>query len=123
MKLDLVCSGCGATPEERRDRVSPDAKGYLCCRCLMRGATTGQDVPSDARQGVDSGEREPVGSGLALPGTSGTVLRYIAPVRSGRANKPGRPSVTDAEKRQRTRDRVRAFRAAHQTASVLRRAS
>ncbi len=51
------------------------------------------------------------------------IHRYLRPVRSGRANKPGRPKLTDAHKRQTTRERLRAFRAPQRRALTLRRES
>jgi hypothetical protein len=56
-------------------------------------------------EGVDSGARKMAADPASILETSNTVLRY------GRAFRPGRPRVPAAEQRQRTRDRVRAYRA------------
>jgi len=99
----LVCRDCGRTPAERGDQVSAGAAGYLCSRCLMRPL-----VPrNEGGRYRDSGSPPEGKSGPTNPGTSDTVLRDIA---TGRAFRPGRPSLALAERRARARERKRRQR-------------
>jgi hypothetical protein len=54
-------------------------------------------------------------SGSALTATSETVLRRVA---AGRAFRPGRPRVAAAERRQKARERDRAYRQRQKLATV-----
>jgi hypothetical protein len=66
-----------------------------------RAAGVSETVPATTLQGTP----EEGGSGPEISGTSTTVFRY------GRASKSGRPTTPASEQRQKSRDRIRAWRA------------
>ncbi len=109
----IRCRQCARTPADRLDQVSEAALGYLCSRCLLWGDLSreigGAAIPiathaTDAREAALG--RHILG-GLALHRHPLTDAERAEQQRKSRG---GRPRASDAERKQRNRDRQRAYR-------------
>ena len=96
----LTCRGCDASPADRGDVVPPTARGYTCSRCLCA-------TPSEGGRCTPTGSADNAPKRLEKLTSSNTVSRRVA---TGRAFRPGRPPVSDKQKRQKARERDRAYR-------------
>jgi hypothetical protein len=98
------CRRCGVLPGVR-DAVGPDAVAYTCSRCLRRGdSRRARGETAISLQAPLKTSR----SFLNESATSNTISRDIA---TGRAGRPGRPRLSDVERRRRQRERQRRYRA------------
>jgi hypothetical protein len=122
----LVCVVCAvllatmAASYASSNLTEPDRLAYVCAECRQDAADGAKAKASSAANlsaaraalaHIRVALRQPK-SAPDIPSTSNTVLRYsAATVRTGRARQPGRPRTGAAAKRQKARDRVRAYRA------------
>jgi hypothetical protein len=122
----LVCIVCAvllatvAASYASSNLTEPERLAYVCAECRQDAAdgakskaasaanlTAARAALAHTRVALRGAESAP-----DIPSTSNTVLRYSAThVKTGRACRPGRPRTEAAARRQKARDRIRAYRA------------
>jgi hypothetical protein len=103
--------------------TEPERLAYVCAEC-RHDAADGAKAKASRMANLGAARAALAHTRVALraaksapdiPTTSNTVFRYSVTsptsVRTGRARRPGRPRSGGAAKRQKGRDRVRAYRA------------
>jgi hypothetical protein len=103
----------------------PSSAALRCASCnalILRFVTPAQERPyvcQACRSGAQSHESTTPATTLLVPrlspsqAASDRALPARFSVASGRAFRPGRPALSEDQRRQRNRDRVRAHRARH----------
>jgi hypothetical protein len=120
----LVCIVCAvllatmAASYASSNLTEPQRLAYVCAECRQDAAdgakassaanlTAARAALAHTRVALRGAQTAP-----DIPCTSNTILRYSATsVKTGPAHRPGRPRTEAAAKRQKARDRVRAYRA------------